>query len=293
MVFGPYRLASPPEPPRTEEADSYELTLVAERKRERRTKALIGLLGLTLLSLAVTAYARPRSSPGGAELARRRLAERTERARTTIDTADRSATAEEKRFQIEVRAAVEGRLAPSLPLTACNVSLPEPDRLVRGPAPFPLLVVREHEQGVLHSAALARVWRDISHARELLVGENPVRAVVYADALEAKPVDARLTQEVILVHTKLRRPARSSPTTYEPGVVDGIAYVYDFHEHKVMCAGEIHATNTRALEYSFNDRADAPTWQDKDLRLDATLEDDFDAQVARAITAPNALYSLR
>jgi hypothetical protein len=194
---------------------------------------------------------------------------------------------EERRFQGDVRAAIDAELSPPAPPGACPSTLVGAERLVRGRPSFPLTTT---ERGAIpQSASIARIWRDALEAERLLEGEAKAAAIPYADAFDAFPVEARLTHEVVLVRKSYRAPARTSPRSYEPGVVDGVAYLYDWREHRVICAGEVHAENTATLEYSFNDDADAKSWQIREPRLDATLAEDLETQVARAIAAPGAL----
>ncbi|MBX3230817.1 MAG: hypothetical protein KIT84_01260 [Labilithrix sp.] len=285
----PYRIASPPEPPRTEEADSYEQMLVTERSRDRRTGALLALLALTLAAIGFSSLKPRKPAPAAADEARQRLELRIARAKRTVEDARTRIDEAQDRFARDLRAAIDAELSPSEPLTACPVSLAEPGRLVRGRPSFPLAVT--DRGAVTWSPSIHRVWQDVGRAEDFFGGDNPSAGIIYAEAFETSPIEARLVLDVVLVRTKHKVPIRTSPTTYEPGSVDGIAYVYDWRERRFVCAGEVHATNAQALEYSFNDGLDAKSWQVREPRLDATLEDDLETQVARAITAPNVLYS--
>ena len=130
-----------------------------------------------------------------------------------------------------------------------------------------------------------RARTDVATAESLLDGINPLSAVVYADAFDANPVTARLTRDVVVVASRWQRPARASDTAFEPGAVDGMAYVFDFATRKVTCAGEVHATNSKSLEYTYNETYDA-----RGARLDQTLQEDLDRQLARAVAEPNTLF---
>lgn len=286
-MLAPYRIATPPQPLRTEEADSYEARLLAGRKRYWAQMALLVAGGIALSGMVLKLS---RLRPTGAERARRQETIRVHDARTTIRTAREQLERAQASFDEEVHAALRSKLAPAVPLAACPISLGDPERLVRGRAMIPLLVIRDEGPEHAHywSPSLEHARQDVTTAESLLDGVNPMSAVVYTDALEANPIDQRLTRDVIVVVSRWKPPSRASVTAFEPGEVDGVAYVFDYATRKIACAGEVHASSSKSLEYTYNETYDA-----RGVRLDQTLQEDLDRQMARAVAEPNVLFATR
>ena len=269
---------------RTEEADSYEARLLAGRKRYW---AQMALLFVSVVSVGWMVVHASHRRPSGAEKARRQEAARIREARAIVQLAHEEIDAAQASFDAEMHAVIENKLSPALPLTPCPVGLGDPERLARGHAQIPLLIVRpDSNERHYYSPSVARARQDVATAESLLDGVNPMSAVVYSDALGANPINARLSRDVVVVTSQWKRPSRSSETAFEPGAVDGMAYVYDFAERKVTCAGEIHASNSKMLPYTYSDK----NVGERGSRLDETLEDDLERQLARTVAEPNALF---
>jgi hypothetical protein len=266
---------------RTEEADSYEAKLLAGRKRYWAQMALIFTSAIVL---AFGALKASRSRPTGAEKARRQEALRVQDARATVSEAREQLARAQASFDEAIHEAIADRIGPSLPLVAGPIAIGDAEKLVRGRSMLPLLVVHDAEAHYW-SPSVERARQDVSTAEALLDGVNPMSAVVYADALDANPIDQRLTRDVVVVASHWKRPTRASVTAFEPGELDGTAYVFDFATRRVVCAGEIHAGSSKSLEYTYNETSDA-----RGLRLDQRLEEDLDRQIARAVAEPNALF---
>lgn len=283
----PYRIATPPEPIRTEEADSYEKNLVAERSRERLIGAGLAIAGVAVTTIAVMTLSNLSHHDRHEADAKARVEARVSSARTTIRDADRAAN--EAQSQFEAALTYELLTNETKPSSSpCNITL-QPRRNA-----FPLLVLSGPSDRDLPSPSVGRLSADVHRAQDLLDTGHPAEAVLYADALAGSPPETRLVHDVVLVPRKRVLPTRTSATTFTPGIVEGTAYLYDFRQRAIICAGEIHAESSRALEYSWNDgQVVAPKdWEHQAPRLDATLDDDLDAQLARAIAAPGALRAV-
>lgn len=279
----PYRIASPPEPVRTEEADSYEARLHAGRRLFWGQMVLL-LAGIGGMSTCVVRASHAR--PSGAEKARRQESMQKADAERTVETARAELERAQSSFDAAVHAAMERRLAPATPRVPCPISLGEPGRLARGRSMTPLLVVRDDApEPHYFSPSVDRARPDVETAGALLDGVNPLSAVVYTDALARSPVDQRLTRDVVVVVSRWKAPALTSMTAFEPGEVDGMAYVFDFATRRITCAGEVHTSSSKSLEYTYSDRAGA-----RDVRLEERLREDLELQIARAVAGPDALF---
>jgi hypothetical protein len=287
-VRAPYRFANPPELPRTEEADSYEAKLHRDRQRYLQWFVLGGLTFATFTTIAAASASRTISPPPPANTPGDAIAH----ARTVVIDARGEVNLERFRFGGEEAAAMQGKREADEPATACPITLPEPSRMIRGQAPFDLVVVMKDgpEQP---APAIERQIRDVQTAESYLDGPYPSHALPYSRAFETMPVGARLaqTQQVLFVASTWQRPTRSSVQNYEAGAVEGTAYLYDFRAHRIVCAGPIKASSSRSLAYTFNDGKAVPAKEaeQQGVRLDQMLDDDLDSQLANAIAAPGAL----
>lgn len=285
-MHAPYRIATPPEPIRTEEADSYEKNLVAERTRERLIGVGMAVAGIAVATIAVTTLSNLSHRDRHIVEAQARVDARIAAAKTVIADAERAADDAQDAFQTAVLYEMrEGAPAASAP---CNVEI-APRRNA-----FPLLVASGPTDEDLQSPSVAQLSTDVHRAEELMNTGHPSEAILYADALANTPPSIRLTRDVVLVPTKRVPPSRTSPTSFTPGVIEGTAYLYDFRLKAVICKGEIHAESSRAIQYSYNDGTFAlpKDWESQAPRLDATLDDDLDAQLFRAIAAPGVLHAI-
>lgn len=281
----PYRIASPPAPVRTEEADSYEARLLAGR---RRFWAQMALMLSTAITLGTLAFQTAQRRPTGAAKARRQEALRLDEARHTTIEARVEVTRAQKAFDDGLHVLLARGIGPSVPLTACETSLGEPERLVRGRAMVPLLVIHDTKQAHYWSPSVERVKQDVETAEALLQGGSPSAALVYTNALESTPVSARLKHDVVLVADKWHSPQPSTNVTFDAGSVDGMAYVFDFDTRRFVCAGEVHASSSKNLQYSWNELRGT----ERERRFEETLADDLELQIARAVTTPGALYTI-
>jgi hypothetical protein len=95
----------------------------------------------------------------------------------------------------------------------------------------------------------------------------------------------RLRSDVVVVASRLEHPTKSGASSFEPGEVAGRAYLYDFAERRVVCAGDVHARSSNTIAYVFESGPTSPASQDQGPRLTASLEDDFRVQLEQATRA--------
>lgn len=281
MVHAPYRIAARREPESPEEADAYEALLRARAKRARRLVTTI-CGALAVLSIMALAESPPkRRTP---ELADVRAAARLANARDTIVMARAFAEREQARFASTLNAVLDADLAPARAAPPCPMAFPEPSRLVQRKQSFPLLVVAKGDRH-LPSPSVATIMKEVTRAEEHLAAGRTTDALLQANALSARMANAaaHLRYDVVLVTTTMRHPVRTTATSYEPGELTGRAYVYDFSEQRVTCVGDIQATSSRTIEYSYDSASNAPAAMDEGPRLSASLDEDLDLQVQRAI----------
>lgn len=304
----PYRIAAPlaPEPP--DPVDAYEALLLA---RARRGRLVVALVACAFGGLMVAALGEAHTPPSARrELARVRAEEaaRVEAAREIIASARARAASEQRRFEHAVRAATyddaddaeaETTLArgPSWRAlregAACRAPLPDPTALLRGRRGLSLVVARPGEP--VESPSAAAILADVQRAEYHLANGHRVDWLVYADALEATSVARRLRYDVALVTTSVKPPVRTTTSSYEPGRVEGRAYVYGFAEGRVVCAGEVHATSSRQVEYQYVPDVGGSGWDGplfaQGPSLSGSLGADLDLQVQRAIVG-GALHTV-
>lgn len=270
--------------------DAYEALLRARAARGRSIVTVLcgGVAGLSILALAEA----PPASRSPAETAEMRAAARIAAARQTIAIAEKEAAEEQALFADAILAASEIPHSPSG--VPCGLTFPEPTHLATGKQNFPLLVVAKGDRR-LPSPSIATVLADIERAKEHLDNGHFMDGILYANALEAK---TRLRHDVVLVTTRVKPPLRTSASSFEPGEIDGRAYVYDFTAHRVTCAGDIHASSSRQVEYAYVPGHSASAALDPHAdpysqgpSLTASLDGDLRVQVQRAI-AGGALFAI-
>ncbi len=292
--LSPYRVSARPEPEGPDQADEYEARL---RLRARRTKhAVVGLItGFGVLS-TLASVERSKHVDEEAATQRReteaRAAEKIEDARIRVAAATKVVEEEQARFEETMRAAIQdgsplAELGAS-PSRLCDVSFPErvPFRSGIGSSRLPLLRVDRSDR-VLPSPSLARVLTDIHRAEEKFGQGRHMEAILYSNALS--DVRGRLKYDVVLATSLLQHPQPAGATSFDPGEAIGRAYVYDFAEHRVSCAGDIHVKSSKNIPYSWATAANAPASHDQGPSLSASLEEDFDRQIEQAITTRGAL----
>lgn len=281
MVHAPYRIATRPDPDLPDEADAYEVLLRARARRARRFVTTIcgSLAVLSLMALAETPPKR--RAP---DLADGRAAMRLANARDTIAMARAFAEREQARFAATMAAVLDADLAPERGQPACGIVFPEASRLVQRRQSFPLLVVAKGDRH-LPSPSVSTMLKEVNRADEHLAAGRTADAILHATALSARMANAAadLRYDVVLVTTTMRHPVRTTPTSFEPGELSGRAYVYDFSEQRVTCVGDIQAASSRTIEYSYDSASNAPAAMDMGPRLSASLDEDLDVQIQRAI----------
>ena len=271
----PYRISAAPAPEPAEVEDPYVAVLRAQRRRARVIGALVVLFCAG--GLAKVARSGQQSPP------RRPVTEATRigGARAAIASARARAYAAQGRFEIGVREAIEQDVGPRPELGACPVALSSPpSRLPRGPA-FPLLVVdRKEVAETLPSQAIAAVLADVRRAEGHLAAGRFEEATLYARALDRPD---RFGHDVVLV-ARAARPARAlSGSSYEPGEVEGRAYLFDFASGRVVCAGDVKARSSKGIGYVYSDRNDTPPSLGAVASMGEALREDVRLQTERAI----------
>lgn len=270
----PYRISSPPDPEPQEIEDPYAAVLRAQRRRARLVSGLVVLF--CAAGLAKVARSSQQPPPP-----RRTVSEaaRLGTARVAIASARARAAAAQVRFESSVREAIAEDVGPRPDLGACPVALPGGPSLIRGRPAFPLLTVARDER-TLPSQAIAGVLADARRAEGHLAAGRFEEATLYARALDRPE---RFGYDVVLV-ARANKPVRAiSGSVFEPGEIEGRAYVYDFASGRVVCAGDVKARSSRELGYMYSDRNDAPLSLGALASLDDAMHEDLRRQTERAI----------
>jgi hypothetical protein len=270
----PYRIASPPEPEPAESEDPYAAVLRAQRRRARIVSAAVVLFAAAGLARAA------RSGPSHAQ---RRIPEaaRVDGARLAIAGARVRAGAAQVRFEAKMREAIGEDLAPRPDLGVCPIALPPASSLVRGRPAFPLLTIERAElTGTLPSQAVAGVLTDVRRAEAHLAAGRVEEAKLYALALDRPE---RFGYDVVLVARAAKRPRALPGNQYEPGEIQGRAYIYEFASGRVVCAADVEARSSRAVGYVFSDRIDTPASLGPVASMGDAIEADIVLQTERAI----------
>jgi hypothetical protein len=279
LVLAPYRIAATPEPSGPTEADAYEARLRARVARSRRV--LVGGFGV-LVALSVVALVESPPRPRDRALVDSRAAARLANAHDTVSAARDFVAREQARFATALEAAFDAEVGPDSAHASCSVKLPD-TRLSQGGRAFPLLVVSKGDREI-PSPSLASMTADANRADEHFAAGRTMDALVYTNALAARMTNpsARPEHDVVLVTKSMKHPLRTTPTSFEPGEIEGRAYLYDFAKRRVVCAGDVHAVSSRQIEYSYVS-ATSSAAMDEGPRLSASLDDDLDIQLQRAI----------
>jgi hypothetical protein len=293
VVLAPYRIAATPEPEGPDPVDSYEALLRRRAVRgQRLATAAIGFVA----ALSVLAFAEvppARRAPG--ETAEARAVARITAARGVVANARRAASEEQAQFASAVLAVIDRAEDQEGEREPCPVALPEATRLVHGKQAFPLLVVKTGDRD-LPSPSVADVLGDVQRAEQHLNEGRYADGILYANALAnafARPPSvsaARLRYDVVLVARLLKQPVRNGTQSFEPGEIEGRAFLYDFGEHRVVCGGDLRAASSRQVEYNYLSAEHAPVALDQGPSLAATLDVDLEIQTQRAIV--RALHKL-
>lgn len=274
-------MSMPPDPEPEELEDPYAAVLRGQRRRARLASGLV--LIFCAAGLAKVAHSHQQPAPRKAP---RSETARLDGARTAIAGARARAAAAQARFETDVREAIAADAAqrPTRRDEAsiyCLRALPPEPSLVRGRPSFPLLVVDASElDGTLPSQAIAEVLADTRRAEGHLAAGRFEEATLYARALDR---EERFRYDVVLV-TKANRRARAlAGNTFEPGEIEGRAYVYDFASGKVVCRGDVHAKSSRAIGYMYSDRTDTPPSLGPLASMDDAIREDLRRETERAI----------
>ena len=285
----PYRISAPPQPEAIEVEEPYAAVLRAQRRRARLLSALIVIF--VAGGLAKVAHS-------GQQPPRRPITEATRRgndarARVAIASALARATAEQARFEAGVREAIAEGVGPRPDLGACPIALSARHlaqhgasaSLVHRRAAFPLLIIDRAEpaggvEDTMPSQAIAGVLADVRRAEAHLAAGRFVEATLYARALDRPE---RFGYEVVLL-ARANKPVRAlSGSAFEPGEIEGRAYVFDFASGRVVCAGDVTARSSREIGYVYSDRSDTPSWLGPVPSLGDAIREDIRRQTERAI----------
>lgn len=272
----PYRINARPEPEPAEVDEPYAHVLGAQRRRAR----LVTVLVVIAAAGGVAKVARSGQPPPRTSVPE---ATRIDGARSAIDGARARASSAQARFETAMRDAIAAELGPRPDLGACPIELPAASSLAkRGPA-FPLLTVERSEiSGTLPSQAVAGVLADVHRAQAHLAAGRFEEAKLYARALDRPE---RFGYDVVLVAKAVKKPRALSGSEYEPGEIEGRAYVYDFTTGRVVCAGDVKAKSSKEIGYVFSDRTDTPAWLGPVASMSEAIDDDLRLQTERAIVA--------
>ncbi len=276
----PYRISTPPDPEPQELEDPYAAVLRGQRRRARLASAVVVVFCAG--GLAKVAHSHQQPAPRPAKVTE---ASRLDRARIAIASARARAAGQQVRFESRVREAIaaddDARPAPLA--AACAIALPPGPSIggVHGRAAFPLLVIGHGElDGSLPSQAIAEVLADARRAEGHLAAGRFEEATLYARALDRPE---RFGYDVVLV-TRANKPVRAiSGSTFEPGELEGRAYIYDFASGQVVCRADVHAKSSRAIGYTYSDRNDTPPSLGPLASMDDAIREDIHHQTERAI----------
>lgn len=271
----PYRIPAPPEP----EAIDVEEPYAAVLRTQRRNARIVFMVMVVVLAGGVAKAARSHQPP------RRPVTEaaRIDGARVAIAGARARAAAAQLRFETTMREAILDDVVPRPDLGACPISLPAASSLAAGRSSFPLLTVERSEvDGTLPSQAVAGVLADVRRAEGHLAAGRFEEAKLYARALDRPE---RFGYDVVLVARTTREPRAMSGREYEPGEIEGRAYLYDFSSGRVVCAGDVAAKSSRAIGYVYSDRSDTPPSLGPVASMGDAIHEDIRLQTERAIVA--------
>jgi hypothetical protein len=273
----PYRISSPPEPEPHELEDAYALVLRTQRRRARLVAALVLLFCAGGLAKVARSHQQPAPRRPVTE------ATRLEGARGAIASARARAAAAQARFEAGVREAIAQDLVARPDLGACPVALPTVPSLAHGRIPFPLLTIDRAElAGTLPSQAIADVLADVRRAEGHLAAGRFEEATLYARALDRPE---RFGYDVVLIAHASTPVQALSNTAFEPGAIDGRAYLYDFASGRVICAGDVTARSSPEIAYVYSDRNDTPASLGPLASMGDAIKNDLRLQTDRAIVA--------
>jgi len=280
----PYRISSPPQLEELDDpAASYEARL---RGQQRRAGLVSALVVFFFCAGGLAKVARSHQQPVTRKTKVTEAA-RLDGARLAIASARARAAAQQARFETRVREAIATGVDAPPPVTeGCPIALRSGPSPVHGRPAFPLLVLgRDELAGPLPSQAVAEVLADARRAEGHLAAGRFEEATLYARALDRPE---RFGYDVVLV-ANANKPARALVgTTFEPGEIEGRAYLYDFASGKVVCRADVHAQSSRAIGFMYSDRTDTPPSLGPLASMEDAIREDMRVQTERAI-----LHALR
>jgi hypothetical protein len=270
----PYRIAAPPQPDPADVEHPYAAVLRAQRRRAR----LLSVVVVLIAGAGITKVVRSGRVPHRFVMTE---ATRADGARRAIDGARSRASLAQVNFETGVRAAIGQGVVPRSDLGVCPITLVESSAVSTPAAAFPLLTIdRADIAQVLPSQAVAGVLADVHRAEVHLTAGRYEEAALYARALDRPE---RFGYEVVLLAAKNKPPRARSGAEYEPGEIEGRAYLYDFASGRVVCAGDVHAKSSSSIGYTFSDRPDAPTRLSVVASMSDAVTEDMRKQTERAI----------
>ena len=271
----PYRISAPPDPEPQETEAPYASVLRSQRRRAR----LVSLLVVIFCAAGLAKVARsgqappPRRPPTEAK--------RLGGARGAIASARARASAAQARFETGLREAIAEDVGPRPDLGACPATLPSASSLVNGRKAFPLLIVHRAELAdTLPSQAIADVLADVRRAEGHLAAGRFEEATLYARALDQPE---RFGYDIVLVARASKEVRAISGSAFEPGEVEGRAYLFDFASGRVVCAGDVKARSSKAIGYVYSDRNDTPASLGPVASMGDAIREDIRLQTERAI----------
>jgi hypothetical protein len=275
-MSSPYRIPCAPEEEAPEAPHPYLRVLRAERLRARAlaAAALVGALSVTIAFVGTGSASadarRARHVRAHMDEALRISSHRTELARSDLALARRKALEAQARFEsglAEARAAGprgDGR-------ATCPTDALGPNK--------PILSVVDDTAHGLPSRTVDDALESVRRAEIHLDAGRFDTAEAYLRALAAK---GRWGREIVVVAKAARPPRLTTERTYEPGEVEGRAYLWDFREGRVLCAADVRATSSREVDFTYAGAADAKVEAGRTTRLVASLEYDLTRAVERA-----------
>lgn len=272
----PYRIPTPPEPEPPGEEEAY-LVELARRQRRSRFVGIAGAVGV--VAVLGTCALRPTRAEGPP---RPTPAERFESADRAVNQARDRAWEAQATFEREMKRAIATPFDESTLPATCPMALPPATPF--GRRSVPLLVIDEDAKA-LPSQSVAELLADIKRASVHLTTGSFEEATLYARALASPD---RLRPEIVVVTHTFTKPRTSGQTTYEPGRLEGRAFLYDFSKQRVVCAGPLSVKSSKEIGFTYSPALDAPVGVSREGSLAYALDDDMQLQIAK--TAREALH---
>jgi hypothetical protein len=272
MVQAPYRIAASPEPEAPDPVDAYESLLRARAARSRRVTTAFFVLGTALFLVAIAEApprTRERMTPAVQD------APKIAAARDVIARSHDELAIERQRFLEAVRLIRNEERAgtSSRSDVLCPVALPAPSRFGRA---FPVVIADPYDAWFA-SPSIDAAAGDVRKAEEHLDRGRFFDGMAAARALVPR---TRLRQDVVVFADVYKIPRGTNPSTFEAGEIRGRAYLYDFREHRVVCAGDVDAKSSKQIEYT---PAEGPAL-DVAPSLSSSLVADLQLQLETEIT---------